>query len=153
MQIARRLPSRSGSGDRIESELELALDGRLLLRVGIELKNMLPLEACVDLAADLPISIPEMIVYIGGGRRELHGLFESPRGIIITTQTIIGPADGIRDEPVERPQRSRFFQHRHGFLEVFALVDPAIAEIVQHIGAIRVELEGGAEIAFGGIPA
>src|SRR2546428_12925555 len=63
-------------------------------------------------------------------------------------EPIIGPAEGIDDVTVVGTLLDRAFDHAHAIVEMDALVDPRIAEIVEHVRLIGKELERRLEIAL-----
>ena len=104
-------------------------------------KRMAPLEMRVELAPDLPIGVAQMGIDGGIARHQQYGILESLGRIGITPKPLISPADAVDDVTVEGAQRAGFFQHRERLREIAALVDPAIAEIVQDLRLIGAQLE------------
>ena len=64
----------------------------------------------------------------------------------------IGPTQTVDDVAVIGPQRHRAFHHLHGLVEMHPLVDPGIAQIIQHQRLFRRELQRAAQIGFGARP-
>jgi hypothetical protein len=68
-------------------------------------------------------------------------------------EPVVGPAEAVDDVAVIGAELDRALQHRLGLNQVHALVDPAVAEIVENQGLLRLQLEGGDEIRLGLGPA
>ncbi len=104
-----------------------------------------PLERRLEFAAGSPVGIAEMVVDLGVGRSAIARFELLPRASSKRPSAEIGPAEAVDDVAVVRASASTAFsimsQRR---LEVHALIDPAIAEIVQHLRLVRIELERSA---------
>ena len=72
--------------------------------------------------------------------------------LVVLAEPVIGPAHRIGDGAVIGPQLGGALQHLHAGIEIEALVDPAIAEIVQHVGLLGRELERLLHVGFGPRP-
>ena len=82
----------------------------------------------------------------------MHRFFKRAYRVLIAAEAEIGPADAVGDKSVHRPQRARLFQHGNRLVKVLALLHPAIAEIIQHIGAVRIDFQCRLEIALRILP-
>src|SRR6476660_3451917 len=104
---------------------------------------MRPLEARLQHASNPPIGIAEVIVdgWILG--LEFDGALELLDRLLHVAEPIIGPAEGVDDVTVVGALLDRALDHAH------ALVDPGIAEIVEHMRLIGKELERRLEIGLG----
>src|SRR6516162_7427989 len=119
-----------------------------IVGLGIEIARMGPLEARLQHASDPLIGIAEMIV---DGRilgLELDGALELLDRLLHVAEPVIGPAEGVDDVTVVGTLLDRAFDHTHALVEVDALVDPRIAEIVEHVRLIGEELERRLEIGL-----
>src|SRR5262249_35358797 len=63
-------------------------------------------------------------------------------------EPIIGPAEGIDDVTGVGALLDRALDHAHAVVEIDALVDPGIAEIVEHVRLVAGELERLLEIGL-----
>src|SRR5262249_35973088 len=116
--------------------------------LGLEVARMGPLEARLELASDPPIGIAEMII---DGRilgLELNRTLELLDGLLDVAEPVIGPAEGVDDVTIVGARRDRALDHAHAGVEIDALVDPRIAEIVEHVRLIGKELERLLEIGL-----
>ena len=86
------------------------------------------------------ISIAEMVV---DGRivgLEFDRALQIFHRVVVIAEPEIGPAERIDDVAVVRPLLDGAADHPHALVEIDALVDPRIAEIVQHVRLIGIEL-------------
>src|SRR4029077_17596836 len=113
---------------------------------------MRPLEPGLEHAADSPISVAEMVVDGRIDRLELDGALELLYPLVVVADPIPGPAERIDDIAVIGPLLDRALDHAHAFVEIQALIDPGIAEIVQHMRLVGIKLERLLEIGLGLAP-
>src|SRR3984893_4640696 len=140
--------SRGGMRLFVETMFDLAQDFDLILRLGIEVARVIPLEMRLEFASCTPISIAEMVVDHGIGRFEVDRAFEFLHRLVVAAELVIRPAETIDDIPVVRALFDCPPQHIEGFLEVHALIDPAVAKIVQDQGMIGIKGERRQEVGL-----
>src|SRR5262249_46642122 len=139
---------RRGGGIVGKPRFQLSFDLNKILGLGLEVACMRPLEARLQHASDPPIGVAEMIV---DGRilgLELNGALELLDRLVHVAEPVIGPAEGVDDVAVVGALLDRALDHPHALVEIDALVDPRIAEIVEHVRLIRKELERLLEIGL-----
>src|SRR3954451_10284832 len=107
-----------------QTGFELFLDLDELIRLGLEIARVRPLETCLELAADLPIGIAEMIVDGGIFRLELDRVFEVLDRLLVVADAEIGPSERVDDVAVIGALLDRTLNHLHAVVEIDALVDP-----------------------------
>ena len=132
--------------------LDLVENAGHVVRIGAEVARVVPLELRLQLAADTPVGVAEVIVDHRVRRLEVDGLFQLVDRFVVAAEAIISPAQTVHDIAVAALQIDRPTQHAEGLVEIDALVDPGIAEVIQHQGLIRVELQRLLEIVFGARP-
>ena len=116
-----------------QSGAELLDDLLQLLRLGLEVARMRPLERRLERAPDLPVGIAEMVV---DGRifgLELDRALEVLHRLVVFVDAVVRPAERIHDVAVVRPLLDGAADHPHALVEIDALIDPRIAEIVEHV--------------------
>ena len=89
----------------------------------------------------LPVGVAEVIV---DGRilgLELDRALEVLHRLVVVAEPEIGPAERVDDVAVIRPLLDGAADHPHALVEIDALIDPRIAEIVQHVRLVGIELE------------
>src|SRR5262249_10626308 len=99
-----------------------------------------------------PIGVAQMIV---DGRilgLELNRPIERLDGLIEVADPVERPAERIDDIAVVGPLLDRAPDHAHALFEIDALVDPGIAEIVEHVRLVGKELERHLVIGLGPRP-
>jgi hypothetical protein len=90
-----------------------------------------------------------MVVDLGIVGAERRRLFELGDGIGIAAEAIIGPAEAVDDVTVVGRGLHRLLDHAQRALQVHAFVDPGIAEVVEDLRLVGVEVEGLEEILLG----
>src|SRR5262249_46863718 len=110
---------------------QLGFDLSEILGLGLEVARMRPLEARLQHASDPPIGIAEMIVDGGILGLELDRTLELLDRLVHVAEPVIGPAEGVDDVTVVGALLDRALDHAHALVEIDALVDPRIAEIVE----------------------
>ena len=90
-----------------------------------------------------------MIVDDGIGGLELDRLFEFLRRLRVMAELEVRPAEAVDDVAVGRPEVDRAPQHLERLVEIDALVDPGIAEIIEHQRLIGKEFQRLLEIRLG----
>ena len=113
---------------------------------------MRPLELGFQRAPDAPVSIAEMIVDGRVGRLEFDRAVELLHRLLVIAEPVIGPSERVHDIAVVRALLDRALDHAHAFVEVLALVDPRIAEIVQHVRLVGIKLQRLLEIGLSLVP-
>ena len=83
---------------------------------------------------------------------QLDRLFEIFDGARIIAEPVMRPAEAVDDVAVLGPQLHRLLDHLQTALQLFAPVDPRIAEIVEHQRLVGLELERMLEIGLGQVP-
>ena len=63
-------------------------------------------------------------------------------------ELVVRPAEAVDDVAVVRPQIDGAAQHLERLVEIDALVDPRIAEIIEHLRLVGIELERLLEVGF-----
>ena len=104
--------------------LDLVENARKIVRLGTEIARMVPLELRLELAADPPVSVPEVVVDHRICGLEIDGLLELAHRFVIAPQAVVSPAETVDDIAVARLQIDRTPQHAEGLVEIDALVDP-----------------------------
>src|SRR5262249_22597412 len=79
---------------------------------------------------------------------ELDGTLELLDRLLDVAQSVIGPAQRIDDVTIISALLDRTLDHAHAFVEIDALIDPRIAEIVEHVRLIGKEIERPLEISL-----
>ena len=69
---------------------------------------------------------------------ELDGALEVLHRLLVIADPVIGPAERVDDVAVVGALLDRALDHAHALVEVDALVDPGIAEIVQHVRLVGI---------------
>ena len=82
-------------------------------------------------------------------RLELDGALELLDRFLVIAGAEIGPAERVDDVAVIRPLLDGASDHVHALVEVHALVDPGIAEIIEHLRLLGKQLERLLQIGFG----
>ena len=67
----------------------------------------------------------------------------------IVAGAVIGPAERVDDVAVVRPLLDGAADHLHAFVEIDALIDPGIAEIVQHMRLVGEQLQRLLQVGLG----
>ena len=80
---------------------------------------------------------------------ELDGALEVLHRLVVIADAEIGPAERVDDVAVVRPLLDGAADHVHAFVEIDALVDPGIAEVIEHQRLVRKQLERLLQIGFG----
>src|SRR5260370_10079696 len=103
---------------------------------------MRPLEARLQHASNPPIGIAEVIVdgWILG--LEFDGALQLLDRLLHVAEPIIGPAEGADDVTVVGALLDRALYHAHALVELDALADPVIADIVEHVRLVGEEIDG-----------
>ena len=83
---------------------------------------------------------------------QFDGALEQADGLVVMAELVMRPAERIDDIAVLGLQFDRAAQHLERFVEMQVLVDPGIAEIIQHQRLFGVELEGFLQIGLGLVP-
>ena len=60
--------------------------------------------------------------------------------LVHVAEPVIGPAEGVDDVTIVGALLDRVLDHAHAVVEIDALVDPRIAEIVEHVRLIGKEI-------------
>ena len=71
---------------------------------------------------------------------ELDGAFEILDRLVVIADAEIGPAQRVDDVAVVRPLLDGAADHVHALVEMDALIDPGIAEIVEHQRLVGIKL-------------
>ncbi len=85
---------------------------------------MVPLEMRLELAADAPIGVAEMIVDDRIGRLQIDRFLQFAHRVVIAPEPVIGPAKTVDDIAVALPQIDGAAQHLEGLVEIGPLIDP-----------------------------
>ena len=141
--------SRGGMCLLVETMFDLVEDFDLILWVGVEIARVIPLEMRFEFAPDPPIGIAKVVVDHGIGGFEVDRPLELLHRLVVAAKLVIGPAKTVDDIAIRRMQLDRFVQHGEGFVEISFLIDPAIAEIIQNKGLVRVDHQRMLEIGLG----
>ena len=72
--------------------------------------------------------------------------------IFKVTQPVMGPAQTVDDISVCRAQRHGALNQSHGTLQVHALLDPRVPQIIQHQRLIGLQFQCMQKIRFGARP-
>src|SRR4029078_8159585 len=116
------------------SDLLFETDDLLILR--LERQRLLPLIFRLEFASDTPIGIAQMIVDDGIVGVELARALEVLNGRWKIPQPEIGPAQAIDIVAVVGFELHRLAAVVHSLLHIAALINPEIAEIIQHEGLV-----------------
>ena len=130
----RRWPRRGLLG---QAGRQLLLDLGQVLGLRLEVARVRPLELRLERAPGLPIGVAEMVV---DGRivgLELDRALQVLHRLVVVAEPEIGPAERVDDVAVVRPLLDGAADHPHAVVEIDALVDPRIAEIVRARAAGR----------------
>src|SRR5438270_12000823 len=109
---------------------------------------MRPLKTGLERATKAPIRIAEMIVDGRVLRLELYRPLELLDRFVHIAKPVVGPAERIDDIAVIRALLDRPLYHAHAVIEMGSLIDPGIAEIIEHVRLLGVELERLLQISF-----
>src|SRR5512138_3880755 len=109
---SRRQPDREAAELNVlrrhgDAFLQLLLDERQLIFLGIEAERAMPLEARLVLAAHLPQRVAEVVVDGRVLRPERHGALELHNRFLEAAEAVIDPAEAVDDVTVARPQLHR----------------------------------------------
>src|SRR5690606_30864716 len=88
----------------------------------VDRERDLPLEARLELAADLPVSVAEMVVNFGRGGIKPQRAFQLLDGLVIFAEPVKGPAEAVDDRGIARRIFHRALDQLESTLEVHALV-------------------------------
>ena len=80
-----------------------------------------------------------MVVDRRVARLQVNRAFEFFDRLVVFAEPEIGPAQTVDDVAIAGAQLDGLVQHLEGFIEIFAAVDPAVAEIVQHQRLVGIE--------------
>ncbi len=80
---------------------------------------------------------------------QIDGALEVLHRLFVVADAVVGPAEGIDDVAVVGTLLDGALDHLHALVEVHALVDPGIAEIVQHVRLVGLQLERLLHVGFG----
>src|SRR5579864_2001467 len=108
----------------LQADLELLVDPRQFIGLGLEIARMRPLELGLQHTVDPPVDVAQVIVDGRIDRLELDRALEMLHRLLVIAEPVIGPAERIDDVAVIGPLLDRALDHGHGFVEVKALVDP-----------------------------
>src|SRR5262249_48025141 len=127
-----------GGRDRLVDQpgLELLLYLLEIVRLGLEVAGMRPLEGRLQRTADPPIGVAQVIVDRRILRLELDGALELLDRLVVIGEPVERPAERIDDVAVIGALIDRLADHPHAVVDVDALVDPRIAEIVEDLRLI-----------------
>src|SRR5205814_1697087 len=78
---------------RCKTLFHLLFESRFFLRVRTKGERVAPLKPRVDLLADAPEGVAEMIVDRGISRHQKDRIFQRLRRVVETTELEVGPAD------------------------------------------------------------
>src|SRR5262249_30741366 len=142
------------ASDGVEAALDLALELRAQVAVGIVAQRAAPLEARLLRATDAPIGVAQVVEQYRIQRQKLDRALEQAHRVGIAPGAIHDPGEAIDDLRRVRPLLDRARQHALGLLEagLLVVVNPRISEIVEHIGLVGLELERAAEIRLRLLP-
>ena len=80
---------------------------------------------------------------------ELDGAVEFLHRLVVIADAEIGPAQRVDDVAVVRPLLDGATDHVHALVEIDALVDPGIAEVIEHERLVGIELQRLLQIGLG----
>ncbi len=132
-------PPLSACGGLLEAVVELGFDALGVARLGAELQRAAPLGARLGDPPGAPIDIAQMIVDRRILRQQLDRAFEELGRVREIAEAIERPAEAVDDIAVVGAQLDRALIILQRLGQVLALVDPGIAEIVQHHRLVGVE--------------
>ena len=107
---------------------------------GLQVARVRPLELRFQRTVDLPIDVAEMIVDGRVVGLQFDGALEVLHRFVIIAEPVIGPAERVDDVAVVGPLLDGALDHVHALVEMDALVDPGIAEIVEHLRLVGIKL-------------
>src|SRR5829696_5493219 len=133
---------------------ELVLDLHEVLGLGARVLGVLPLELGPEAPADLPVGVAEVIVDDRVARLQLDRLLEFAHGVLVAAEAVVGPAEAVDDHPVARRELDGAAQHLERLVDVLAVVDPRVGEVVQHLRTaarlrLRDQLKGLLQVRLG----
>src|SRR5262245_41158604 len=128
---------------------QLGLDLVEIFRLGLEVARVRPLEARLEHASHSPVRIAEVIVDGGILGFELDGALELLDRLLHVAKPVVGPTQGVDDIAIIRALLDRALDHAHTLVEIDALVDPRIAEVIEDVRLVRKELQRLLEIGLG----
>src|SRR5215208_7936542 len=102
----------------LDAVLELLDDQRQVLGLGRRILRVLPLEARLEVAPDLPIGVAEMVVDDRIAGLEIDRLLELLHGFVVMAEAVMGPAEAVDDHAVARRYLDRALQHGEGLVDV-----------------------------------
>src|SRR5713101_5150811 len=146
---------RGGRGGRSiigQPVVDLGLDLRQFLRLRFQVAGMGPLEFRLQRAADAPIGVAEMVVDRRVFGLEIDRALEIFHRVFEIADAEIGPAQRVHDVAVVGPLIDGALDHLHALVEIDALIDPRITEIVQHMRLLGLQIERLAHIGLGLAP-
>jgi hypothetical protein len=113
---------------------------------------MAPLIGGFQLAPDAPVGVAQMVVEDRVVGHQPDRALEFAHRVLVALQPVIGPAERIHDVAVGGPEFDRALDEVEPLLEVHVHVDPGIAEIVQHLRVVGIELQRLLEVRLGALP-
>src|SRR6266849_8934994 len=125
----------------LEADIELLFDFRQLILLGLEIPRVRPLEFGLQHAIDLPINVAKVIVDGRIDRLEFDRALEVLHRLLVIAKPVVGPAERIDDVAVIGPLVDRALDHTHALIEMDALIDPGITQIIEHVRLVRKQFE------------
>src|SRR5215203_441394 len=107
-----------------QAGFELFLDLDEFFRLSLEVARVGPLKPSLELAANLPVNVAEVIVDGGIFGLELNRVLEMLHRLLVIADPVIGPAKRVHNVAIIRTLLRRTLNHAHAVIEIDALVDP-----------------------------
>ena len=148
--MARPLLRHAGRGPGVVQAVgDLAFDLDLAFGLRVQAQDAVPQPDRLAPTSHLPIGVAQVVVDFGVGRFLLDRLLQGDDGGVVIALLELGPAQGVLNIAVLGLGGVGLGQQAGALIYAQTLVHPQIAEIVQHVGVVRVRLMRGPQFGLG----
>ena len=106
------------------------------------------MEDRLALAPDSPVHVAQVIVDGSVAAAELYRGFHRRHRVVVAAEFVVSPPEAVDDIAVVRLELDRGLNHFQSLIEIFATVDPRIAEIVEDRRLVRIKRQGALQVRF-----